>query len=150
MDNSGIGQMIKEYRVKNGLTQAELARRIGTSQQQLGLYEKDLRTPRADMLKAIARELGVSTEQLYPPDAYTAKMDFSDFEVTDMQNHLPRGFIVKGEPDDNSKVWLRFPYPDKTVLRNIPADELKALIEKAMDYLAYEINGMKGNPDYGK
>lgn len=144
MDNAGIGQTIKELRTLRGITQAELAKQVGTSQQQIGLYEKDKRTPRADVLKKIADVLGVSTEKLYPIDTHDARMDFSDFEVADMQDHLPRGFVVKGEPDDNNKVWLQFPYPDKTVLHNIPQEELRALINKAMDYLAFELNSLKG------
>ena len=57
--------MIKELRVKRGLTQSELARRAGIRQGVLSYIESGrTKHPRIDTLSAIAAALGVSVDRL--------------------------------------------------------------------------------------
>jgi ribosome-binding protein aMBF1 (putative translation factor) len=53
-----IGQVIA-YRIKHGITQAELARRIGTKQSAISRFESGSENPTIDFLKKIAKALGV-------------------------------------------------------------------------------------------
>ena len=59
-----IGPRIAALRREAGLSQAELARRLMVSPSAMGMYEQGRREPGAQMLVAMARELGVSTDFL--------------------------------------------------------------------------------------
>ena len=59
-----LGARIASLRNRLGWSQAELARRLNISPSAVGMYEQGRREPSADMLVAIARVLGVSTEFL--------------------------------------------------------------------------------------
>ncbi|WP_115641045.1 helix-turn-helix domain-containing protein [Clostridium putrefaciens] len=56
---------IKEYRVKSGLTQKELAIKIGISQNYLSQLENNRYDIKLSMLFKIAKELNISPEQLF-------------------------------------------------------------------------------------
>lgn len=60
------GSLIRLFRQKLGLTQAELAERIGVYQTTLCRYENDQRRPQQRVLQRIARALGVQREDLLP------------------------------------------------------------------------------------
>lgn len=55
---------IKEARERAGVTQAELARRLGCSQQNVAKWEQKKRMPKIDSLKNITNALGVSLAEL--------------------------------------------------------------------------------------
>jgi transcriptional regulator with XRE-family HTH domain len=59
-----IGTRIAALRRQCGLSQAELARRIQVSPSAVGMYEQGRREPSAELLVAMAREFGVSTDFL--------------------------------------------------------------------------------------
>jgi len=54
---NNIGNRIKTARKRAGITQGELAKRVGVSLQTLNKYERGHRTPDAGLLGAIAKEL---------------------------------------------------------------------------------------------
>jgi transcriptional regulator with XRE-family HTH domain len=58
------GARLLARREAAGLTQAELAHRIGEKQTTLSLWERSGRPPRADALPKLAKALGVSIEAL--------------------------------------------------------------------------------------
>lgn len=58
------GQSIRHHRMKRGLTQMELARRIGVSHQAVSKWEKDAGMPDAALLAPLARALGTTTDEL--------------------------------------------------------------------------------------
>ena len=51
---------IKELRQSKGLTQAELATKLGVTRQAVSLYEKGQRKPKIETLKKLAEYFGVS------------------------------------------------------------------------------------------
>jgi len=60
-----LGQRIRRARVRHGITQAELARRIGVSTNTMNNIETgETPDPRASRIKAIAEVLGVTTDAL--------------------------------------------------------------------------------------
>ncbi len=59
-----LQQRISALRRERGLSQAELARRLGISASAMGMYEQGRREPSADTLVALARELQVTTDFL--------------------------------------------------------------------------------------
>ena len=59
-----LGDRIRRFRIAKGLTQAELAGKIGVPQQTIGYYEVRGVSPPPEMLVAIADALDVSTDIL--------------------------------------------------------------------------------------
>ncbi len=59
-----IGRNIKLLRVESGLTQRELAEKIGSAASTISGIERGARTPRAVMLKKIAEHFGVTIDYL--------------------------------------------------------------------------------------
>lgn len=59
-----MGEKLKAARLKAGLTQTELAKKIGISQQAVARYENGGIEPRASMLKRLAEALYCMMEEL--------------------------------------------------------------------------------------
>ena len=59
-----LGARIAALRRERGYSQAELAGRLRISPSAMGMYEQGRREPPAQILVALARELGVSTDYL--------------------------------------------------------------------------------------
>ena len=59
-----MGNKIKEFRNKNGLTTYELAKKVNMSQSQISKMENNNRMIKADEAIRIAKILGVTVEQL--------------------------------------------------------------------------------------
>lgn len=72
-----LGDLIRQARLRYGMSQAELARRIGLSKTAMNEIEKgSTRDPRFSVVEAIARTLGVSLEEfsrttVAPPAPHT-------------------------------------------------------------------------------
>jgi transcriptional regulator with XRE-family HTH domain len=59
-----LGQRIARFRKENGLTQVELAEKMGLIQTLISDYERDRTRPHPEMLVRLAIALEVSTDQL--------------------------------------------------------------------------------------
>ena len=59
------GQRIRDARKAAGLTQKELAQRLGLSFQSVAQWENDLRNPKIETLQKIAEALEISPEKLF-------------------------------------------------------------------------------------
>lgn len=55
---------IKYYRLINGITASELARRVNLTRQSISAYEKGIQMPMGDNILNIARVLGVEPKDL--------------------------------------------------------------------------------------
>lgn len=65
MDEKTIGDKIKEYRKQIGLTQVQLAKRLGITQGTIALYETGKRHPKIETVNRIADALCVSSSKLF-------------------------------------------------------------------------------------
>ena len=78
-----IGEQIKKARKSAGLTQAQLAERIGIAAGTIQQYERGIRQPRFEILEKIADELQISVVFLTRDDAFdsyeSAKADYKRF-----------------------------------------------------------------------
>ena len=60
-----LGERIRQERTQRGMTQAELARRIGVSKNTINMIEESkIANPRFSRVLAIARQLGISLDAL--------------------------------------------------------------------------------------
>lgn len=56
---------LKAARIAKGVTQTELAERIGVTAQAVSSFEKGTKEPKMEMVKRIAEALGISVAELY-------------------------------------------------------------------------------------
>ena len=56
---------LKEIRLKKGITQVELAKHVGISQQTISHYETGRAKPSLDVAVKLAKAFGVSVEEIY-------------------------------------------------------------------------------------
>ena len=59
-----LGQRIAALRRQAAMSQAELAKRLRVSPSAVGMYEQDRRTPSPELLAAMAKVFGVTTDFL--------------------------------------------------------------------------------------
>ncbi len=59
-----IGQRVHRLRREKGLKRIELAGRLGVSRQRVGNWERGVNTPTLEILPGLARELGVTVDEL--------------------------------------------------------------------------------------
>ena len=70
------GQRIKAARQQAGLTQTELAEKLGIPYQSISQWERDLRNPKYENLQRIANALDYDVEALIESEVeYEARMD---------------------------------------------------------------------------
>ena len=60
-----MGAKIKNLREKSGITQTELAEKLGVSKSVISAYEKGIRNPSHKILQSIAETFGVSILSFY-------------------------------------------------------------------------------------
>lgn len=60
-----IGEQIRKARIRAGLTQGELAQKLGISYQSIGQWERSQRNPKLDTIRKIAEALDVSMNDLF-------------------------------------------------------------------------------------
>ena len=60
-----IGKNIKRFRRECGLTQAELAKKLGVTTQAVSKWETQMNSPDIALIPKIAQVLGVSIDELF-------------------------------------------------------------------------------------
>ena len=61
---AAFGQIVRNARIKRGLSQEEFAERCGLHRNAIGLVERGERTPNLDTIVGIARGLGMRPSRL--------------------------------------------------------------------------------------
>ena len=83
-----LGMSIMKRRQALGLTQAELARRIGIEQHSLSRIEQGVFAPKMSRLQDIAENLGCNVDDLFRPDGKAGASPSS--EVSELLDNLPQ------------------------------------------------------------
>lgn len=65
MNETRLGIRLKEVRTEAGLTQAELAERVGVSRKTVNTVENGVFVPSTTLALGLARALGVKVEDLF-------------------------------------------------------------------------------------
>jgi XRE family transcriptional regulator, fatty acid utilization regulator len=68
LDLISLGKRIRHLRKRRGMTLESLGRAVGTAPSQLSLIENGKREPKLSMLRRLAQELGVSSDELLGTD----------------------------------------------------------------------------------
>ena len=93
---------IKKRRQILGISQIQLAEKIGTSTQYIGQIEQNKKFPSPEMLERIAEALEVDSPQLFSMETYSqnAILQFRAYLKDNMEKAID-GFIDKGLTDVN-------------------------------------------------
>ena len=97
MDKKAIGRRLKEYRRKAGLTQDELAEKVGLSPHYYSAIERGASFPRIEKLVLILNVIGASADQIF--------VDVGDRSGKAQASHLWED--IQGLPPDAQRRILR-------------------------------------------
>lgn len=134
------GEKIKTIRKKRGLTQRELARKLGTTPQNLAQYENNKRNPKYWTLRNIAEALQVNINELLPDSNHK---ELPDGEIVMTRNaSLEKMINISGYAfnvtEDTKELYTY--YPDGILkLEDGVIDKLLEEIESFTDFKMQEI-----------
>lgn len=140
-DKKAIGERIKEYRLKRGFTQSDLAKQADITRIALGNYERGERIPTIDIFARIAISLNASIDELmgYKPGQLSTiqqiKQDFANagyelkeegstwwrYEITEPGEEYP--FHIKTE-DDLKQIYQQIKCDVFRDLKKVWADNI--------------------------
>ena len=107
---SYVSGKIKELRKNSGMTQSELAKKLGISPSAVGMYEQGRREPDSEMLLRLCEVFSVSTDTLL---GNSTGVDEKSRELTDVFDEFTQllstqqGLMFDGVPlndEDRSKI----------------------------------------------
>lgn len=102
-----IGERIKYLREAKGLTQKDVAIKLGLESAAVSKYELNLREPNIEALKKLSEIFGVSTDFLLglTPDVYIGEKDKATFNLTNIKNKYVRNPITEIINSDEAVSW---------------------------------------------
>lgn len=168
-----IGKRIQKIRKNRGLSQQELGELLGVSGSMIGQYENDLRNPKRETIKKIAKALGVPSILLIDPESAFAflQSDTNSWdsirslheELSERFKSLPRNEQDKiilselrealGDPENKSEIPTgTLPPADDILEMNCFAVEfhMKKLNAKGQQIAVERVEELTKIPDYQK
>lgn len=155
-----LGQQLKALRVKNGMTQEQLAEKLNTTKAAISRYERDQRQPRLEQISEIAQILGANPDELF--SLFFRSQDVQDENGDRGATYLNALFkwahtvmpeVAQETSDDDLEKWLdddnspfAIYYADEKevvqrlleVFLKLDRDWQKELIEDAEMYLDFQ------------
>ena len=114
-----MGTRLKELRLNAGYTGEEVGRMLQVSKSAISMWEKDLRSPSADLIERFADIYGVST----------------DYIITGRESNAPKGYYHDQEAAEYAE-YLRT-RPHAKILFSASKDMTKEDMEEAVRYIEY-------------
>lgn len=114
-----MGTRLKELRMNAGYTGEEVGRMLQVSKSAISMWEKDLRSPSADLIERFAEIYGVST----------------DYIITGRESNAPKGYYHDQEAAEYAE-YLRT-RPHAKILFSASKDMTKEDMEEAVRYIEY-------------
>lgn len=87
------GQRIKSARQNAGMTQAQLAEKLGIPYQSIGQWERDIRNPKLDTLRRIAGALNITIQKLMGIPSWVDEKNIWETVDTLDQSEMTQGEI---------------------------------------------------------
>ena len=84
VESLNFGKILKELRLKSGLTQKQLAAQMGVTKSLISFYELQERVPSPSVLVKLSTIFHVSTDYLLGMDT-TKRLDVSDLDEDDIK-----------------------------------------------------------------
>lgn len=114
-----MGTRLKELRMNAGYTGEEVGRMLQVSKSAISMWEKNLRSPSADLIERFADIYGVST----------------DYIITGRESNAPKGYYHDQEAAEYAE-YLRT-RPHAKILFSASKDMTKEDMEEAVRYIEY-------------
>lgn len=135
MNNISIGEKITRLRRVCGLTQKELAQKVGLTASTITKYEKGLLEPNIGTLQNISKTLNVNISALIDNDDFKnaiSNLNYFDKFIKSL------GFNVWGrETEAVTEIWIRTPNNQRLVISGKAYKKLKNDIE---EFAYFKIN----------
>jgi uncharacterized protein len=148
-------ELLREARRSAGLTQADLARRAGTSQAMVARYETGVASPTVRTLRRLLRaadrdlqlsSIGTQTATLASPLAATLREHQAEIraaaERVGARNVRVFGSVARGEdtPESDVDLLVDFPARERGLLPLLTlAEEVERLVGRQVDVAAVEV-----------
>ena len=151
--NKKLGDRIKEFRNKEGLSQEDISKKLGINRSTYSNYENNIREPKIEILNKIADALNISIYDLIrdTPESKSIKREINkqtSLEIMDIIKGMHDG-IVK----DTNDLLLIKPLDDRIRdmlyhTMNLLADSsTRALVYNKLDHLFENFANVLGNLD---
>ncbi len=154
-----IGNRIQKYRKEKGLTQEELAGKMGVSSQAVSKWENDISCPDIGLLPQLCRVLGVSADelisgkqdqvQMLPPqerkslDEMTMRVLVNSAEGDKVRVNLPMS-LVKIAMEMGVEILPNYVSGIESV-KSIDLDKIMALVERGAIGKLVEVQSAEGH-----
>ncbi len=100
-----FGELLKNLRLSAGLTQRQLAEKLGISKNAVSYYEQSLRCPSSEILMKMANVFHVSTDFLLGLEHKKQTLDISGLTDEDIELlHVIAGFLRDKNRDNDKAV----------------------------------------------
>lgn len=132
------GERIKGARTRKGLTQQELAGKLGVTYVNISQYERNLRNPKVETLQKIADALEVPVAELMGLESVNKVSDTATLEKNLLQCGCSLGYDA-----EDAFLWINF--PDGTL--EVTEEELKALQNEVVAFLRFKLVELRKKHD---
>lgn len=142
-----VGERIREIRQKAGLTQKQLADRMGVTPSHIGQYERGLRKPSNEKIKKFADALNIPFEILLADqiDNIVQSKDRVSYRVyTEIEQKFSHiNYSIDGD-DSEGYLWIN--YPDGTLdINENDLEEINNMCNKFLRFLLADLRETKKN-----
>ena len=158
--NETIGSRIAKHRKEKGMTQEELANIIGVSSQAVSKWENDASCPDISLLPKLAKELGITTDELLTGktdavrmvpvqerkslDELTLRVKIDSAEGDKIRVNLPMT-MVKLCMEIGVEVLPNSGEENAQMFKNVDMGKIVALVEQGMLGKIVEIESAEGD-----
>ena len=133
-----IGEIIREKRKEAGLTQKELASKIGVAQNTIAQYETGLRTPRLDQLTEIAKALNFSVVAFLTEDGYDPMGEYDPEDEKHVAPELESLAINKDRAIRVNRLYGEIQSSFLSLTQDITTEDLKEILVQELADLKLE------------
>jgi len=155
MENT-IGKKISMLRKEKGMTQDELAERLGVSPQAVSKWENDVSCPDIMLLPVIAKLLGTTTDELLSMEPKKETVLLPAEQRKNIDDMMFKVVVNSAEGDKvrvnlplvkmGFEIGMQIPQiSDKDYLKNIDIEQILLMVEKGVIGKLVEVESAKGD-----
>ena len=157
--NETIGNRIQKFRKENGLTQEELAEKLGVSAQAVSKWENDASCPDISLLPQLCRILGITTDELLSGktetvtlvptaqrkglDELTMRIRVNNSEGDKVKVNLPMSLVKLGM--EIGMVSIPGTGDTGKLLQNVDLEKILAMVEQGLVGKLVEVESAEGD-----
>lgn len=157
--NETIGNRIQKFRKENGLTQEELAEKLGVSAQAVSKWENDASCPDISLLPQLCRILGITTDELLSGktetvtlvptaqrkglDELTMRIRVNNSEGDKVKVNLPMSLVKLGM--EIGMVSIPGTGDTGKLLQNVDLEKILAMVEQGLVGKLVEVDSAEGD-----